>query len=671
MADTKIYAGKEGIQELWRRIKSEIGKFTAFQKANPAQDGTPDVALADRKTNIIYLVLEPNAVTPDLYKEWIWTLPEEDEGEWICIGDTSVDLSGYALKSEMSVTQGTGVDADKTTITLKDGTSATVLNAHQDISGKVDKVDPHGVSGIIPSFSLTGDLMSSGLNVSDVATKEYCSETYKPKQTAVSDPTASGNAVSFIDSISQDANGVITATKKTHPLVTQDNTAGLMSSADKIKLDGIEAGAEANVQSNWGETNPESPAYIVNKPGLATQSVSGLMSQYDKQKLDGIESGAQVNTIASISVNGAPQIPDQNKNVDLTIGTSGGIQGVKLASASEPITPDASDIVTIPNATSASSQDATNGLMTASDKQKLDGVSTGANKVEASTTPGDGSIRVDGSSVSVYVHPTTAGNKHVPAGGAEYNILCYGGSSGVAVWDSDEYEDVDIVVPEPVIDSVTINGKTYPVVKIGNLYWMAENLDMPLPNTSIGSDAFNPSQNWYVDYPSYVYYSYYKAGSVSYYSRAGGTAPPVEGHGLLYNWNAVKYINDNASTLLPSGWRIPTLQDLNDLHTTAGGYTDSGLHLKSTSGWNTGSVAGNGDDSFGFNGLPTGYRNTQKTSGSVVPFQNINESAGFWSISESASNAYLLTLYYNSNSASVTTASKVEGRSIRLVMDAV
>lgn len=40
------------------------------------------------------------------------------------------------------------------------------------------------------------------------------SNTYKVVQTAVSDPTASGSGTTFIASISQDANGVITATKK-------------------------------------------------------------------------------------------------------------------------------------------------------------------------------------------------------------------------------------------------------------------------------------------------------------------------------------------------------------------------------------------------------------------------------------------------------------------------
>ena len=43
-----------------------------------------------------------------------------------------------ANASEMSVTNGTGANADKTTIQLKNGTSATVLREHQDVSGKLD-----------------------------------------------------------------------------------------------------------------------------------------------------------------------------------------------------------------------------------------------------------------------------------------------------------------------------------------------------------------------------------------------------------------------------------------------------------------------------------------------------------------------------------------------------
>jgi len=38
------------------------------------------------------------------------------------------------------------------------------------------------------------------------------------------------------------------------------------------------------------------------------------------------------------------------------------------------------------------------------------------------------------SDVTVYTHPTTAGNKHIPSGGSTGKILGYGGSSGTATW---------------------------------------------------------------------------------------------------------------------------------------------------------------------------------------------------------------------------------------------
>lgn len=67
-------------------------------------------------------------------------------------------------------------------------------------------------------------------------------------------PTASGTTLSFIDSVSQAANGKITATKKTVSDATT-TAHGLMSAADKVKLNGIAEGAtnvtDATV-SGWG-----------------------------------------------------------------------------------------------------------------------------------------------------------------------------------------------------------------------------------------------------------------------------------------------------------------------------------------------------------------------------------------------------------------------------------
>lgn len=60
------------------------------------------------------------------------------------------------------------------------------------------------------------------------------------------------------------------------------------------------------------------------------------------------------------------------------------------------------------NATTSSS-----GFMSYSDKSKLNGIDSGAN---------------------YYTHPTSAGNKHIPSGGATDQFLKYAGSSGTAEW---------------------------------------------------------------------------------------------------------------------------------------------------------------------------------------------------------------------------------------------
>lgn len=77
-------------------------------------------------------------------------------------------------------------------------------------------------------------------------TKSGNTITVASKSLATDSPTADGNATSFIDTISQAKDGQITATKKTIPNATT-SAAGLMSSADKTKLNGIAEKAQVNV----------------------------------------------------------------------------------------------------------------------------------------------------------------------------------------------------------------------------------------------------------------------------------------------------------------------------------------------------------------------------------------------------------------------------------------
>lgn len=59
------------------------------------------------------------------------------------------------------------------------------------------------------------------------------------------------------------------------------------TTAEKTKLGGIEEGAQVNVQADWDAT--EGDAFIKNKPGEATQEKAGLMSAADKKKVDGMQ----------------------------------------------------------------------------------------------------------------------------------------------------------------------------------------------------------------------------------------------------------------------------------------------------------------------------------------------------------------------------------------------
>ena len=145
------------------------------------------------------------------------------------------DLSGYALKSEMSVTPGEGANADKTTIQLKSGLTATVLTAHQDITGKADK-DTDAVEGNFAAFDSNGNPVDSGHKHSDY----QAAGNYKTTQTAVTDPSAGTDTDvdEFIATIAQDANGEITATKQKVRLASASQS-GLMSSAHYSKLEDI------------------------------------------------------------------------------------------------------------------------------------------------------------------------------------------------------------------------------------------------------------------------------------------------------------------------------------------------------------------------------------------------------------------------------------------------
>jgi len=87
-------------------------------------------------------------------------------------------------------------------------------HVHPSDSAKADKVSG-ATADNFAKLDSNGNLADAGVNAGS----------FKTVQTAVADPTASGNATSFIDTITQNTNGEITVTKKTVPTVTASTSA--------------------------------------------------------------------------------------------------------------------------------------------------------------------------------------------------------------------------------------------------------------------------------------------------------------------------------------------------------------------------------------------------------------------------------------------------------------
>lgn len=62
---------------------------------------------------------------------------------------------------------------------------------------------------------------------------------------------------------------------------------------------------------------------------------------------------------------------------------------------------------------------------------KLNDIATGATKTAKSTT--NGNILINNTETTVYTHPTTSGNRHIPAGGVNGQILEFS-AEGTAKW---------------------------------------------------------------------------------------------------------------------------------------------------------------------------------------------------------------------------------------------
>lgn len=183
-----------------------------------------------------------------------------------------------------------------------------------------------------------------------------------------------------------------------------------------------------------------------------------------------------------------------------------------------------------------------------------------------------------------------------------------------------------------------IDGNTYKTVKIGDQWWMAENLRVT---------TYRNGESVYKVVDGYEW-SILKDKNISAAHCANeNDEANADIYGYLYNGYAV---NDSRN-IAPQGWHIPSDKEWEELakyiSDDNGGYSkleedwsDVGLHLKSTSGWK---YNGNGTDDYGFKGLPAGYRGINNGR-----FDSPGSKTWFWSTGK-GEYAWARTLWSNKN----------------------
>ncbi len=203
------------------------------------------------------------------------------------------------------------------------------------------------------------------------------------------------------------------------------------------------------------------------------------------------------------------------------------------------------------------------------------------------------------------------------------------------------------------------DGKIYKTIKIGEQWWMAENLAATKLKNDEALALITENSEWIeLTAPAY---SWYNNDEETY----KGT------YGALYNWYAV-----NTGCLCPVGWHIPSDGEWKQLE-TALGLSHSETEEKGIRGnheggqlkqvgidyWNSPNTGAT--NKSGFTAIPVGHRNWK--SGDFI---DIGLFGTWWSSTEDDSSyAWRRTLYFGDDKIRRFTSHKRDGFSVRCIKD--
>jgi uncharacterized protein (TIGR02145 family) len=136
-----------------------------------------------------------------------------------------------------------------------------------------------------------------------------------------------------------------------------------------------------------------------------------------------------------------------------------------------------------------------------------------------------------------------------------------------------------------------IEGNLYRVVKIGDQYWIAENLKTTRYNDGSPIPLVSDNAEW--QNSNTASYCWYSNDKNLYFDT----------YGALYNLYAIK-----TEKLCPEGWHVSNYDEWNQLCNYIGGFADAGGKLKEIgiSNWQTPNTGAT--DSYKFTARPGGFR---------------------------------------------------------------
>lgn len=390
------YLDENGLIYLWSKIKSHVTNAIANKVDKVSGKGlsTNDYTTAEKnKLSGIATGAEVNQNAFSNVKV----------GSSTVAADTKTDTLEIAAGSNVTLTPDT--TNDKVTIAAKDTTYSA-------FKGATEAAD--GTTGLVPAP--TGEFAIS---------KFLCGDgTWKFTPGGLNSIVTQDGVIYIEEGTNINANGsngirtrkTAGADENTSVLIIEGvnatgSAAGMMSAADKGRIDNLYKRI-----AGYATTAGTTSAYTATITGATLTAGTMIALRFNAANAAN----------ATLNLNGLGAKPIYYKGAVISAGRAPANAVMLLVYDTTQVTSGAWHLIYSydSNTTYSPATQSAQGLMSAADKTKLDGIAAGANN---------------------YVHPTTAGNKHIPAGGATGQILRWS-AAGTAVWGTDKdttYKDFE------------------------------------------------------------------------------------------------------------------------------------------------------------------------------------------------------------------------------------